>query len=134
MAEPKRATPAMGDIIGKTRQRLETNDDPTARLKSLIASTPPAGAAVDPSPTREPVRPTPPANYFPQVQAETAAIPKRKPMRGPARTKHITMRLSQPERDRLVLWCEARNLSLPDGIIALLDLAEGEGPVGPGPV
>ena len=75
-----------------------------------------------------------PANYFPQVQAEIAAIPKRKPMRGPARTKHITMRLSQPERDRLVLWCEARNLSLPDGIIALLDLAEGEGPVGPGPV
>ena len=35
MAEPKPATPAMGDIIGKTRQRLETNDDPTARLKSL---------------------------------------------------------------------------------------------------
>lgn len=59
MAEPKPATPAMGDIIGKTRQRLETNDDPTARLKSLIASTPPAGAAVDPSPTREPLRPRP---------------------------------------------------------------------------
>nr|AJW29205.1 hypothetical protein plasmid201_017 [Sphingomonas sp. NS2] len=37
------------------------------------------------------------------------------------------MRLSPPERDRLVRWCDDRNLSLPDGIMALIELAESEG-------
>lgn len=134
MAETKPAASAMGDIIGKTRQRLETPDDPTERLKSLVATTTTARPAPDRPAPRETAQPVLPSNYFPQIQADAGNIPKRKPMRGPARTSHITMRLSQPERERFVLWCDARNLSLPDGLIALLDLIEGEGRGGSGPV
>lgn len=121
MPEPKSAAGAMGDIIGSTRQRIEHSEDPADRLKNLIAATPKPAPAAAPAPT------TLPSGYFPQVASEVGIIPKRKPQRGPARSLHISMRLSPPERDRLVRWCDDRNLSLPDGIMALIDLAEGEG-------
>lgn len=118
---------AMGDIIGTTRQRLEDPASPAERLKSLIAATVPAKPATTPLAQRE-AAPVPlPGNYFAQVGVDVGIVPKRKPQRGPARSLHISMRLSPPERDRLVKWCDERNLSLPDGVIALLDLAEGEG-------
>lgn len=127
MSDRNTAGSAMGDIIGTTRQRLEQPESPADRLKALVAATAPARPAT-PSPTpREAGPATLPGNYFPQVTIETGLTPKRKPQRGPARSLHISMRLSAPERDRLVKWCDERNLSLPDGILALLDLAEGQG-------
>lgn len=123
MPDPKRTgSSAMGDIIGATRQRLDVPGNPADRLKNLVAAT----ITARPAAPREAGAPVLPSNYFPQVSSETGIIPKRKPKRGPARSLHISMRLSPPERDRLVQWCDERNLSLPDGIIALLDLAEGE--------
>lgn len=118
---------AMGDIIGSTRQRLENPTNPADRLKDLVAATTKAKPAAPASTLRETAPTSLPGNYFPQVNSEAGIVPKRKPQRGPARTLHISMRLSPPERDRLVRWCDERNLSLPDGIIALLDLADGEG-------
>jgi hypothetical protein len=117
----------MGDIIGSTRQRLEEPASPAERLKSLVAATTTAKPAATPPVHREAAPAALPGNYFPQVGADAGIVPKRKPQRGPARSLHISMRLSPPERDRLVQWCDERNLSLPDGIIALLDLAEGAG-------
>lgn len=134
MPEQKPQDSAMGDIIGSTRQRLEQSGDTAAdRLKSLVAATPAPRASVAATtppisaPPREPVSQPLPSNYFAQVPTEVAVIPKRKPLRGPSRSMHISMRLSPHERDRLVRWCDDRNLSLPDGIIALIDLAEGQG-------
>lgn len=128
MPEQNPAGSAMGDIIGSTRQRLEQPTNPADRLKSLVAATPQPKVASAPAAPREATTDTLPGNYFPQVaEVETAIIPKRKPQRGPARSLHISMRLSPPERDRLVTWCDERNLSLPDGIVALLDLADGRG-------
>jgi hypothetical protein len=127
MPDPKTAGSAMGDIIGATRQRLEQPDSPADRLKALVAATTPSKPTIAASAPREPASGTLPGNYFPQVAVETGLIPKRKPQRGPARSLHISMRLSAPERDRLVTWCDQRNLSLPDGILALLELAEGQG-------
>lgn len=127
MPDEKAAASSMGDIIGSTRQRLEQPEAPADRLKSLIAATAVPTAPPRPMAQREPVNSPLPTNYFPQIPVDTAVTPKRKPQRGPARSLHISMRLSPPERDRLVRWCEDRNLSLPDGIMALIDLAEGEG-------
>ncbi|MES2303704.1 MAG: hypothetical protein V4521_16800 [Pseudomonadota bacterium] len=118
---------AMGDIIGTTRQRLEEPASPAERLKSLVAATAPAKSVATPLAHRESSPAVLPGNYFPQVAVDVGIVPKRKPQRGPSRSLHISMRLSPPERDRLVKWCDERNLSLPDGIIALLDLADGEG-------
>lgn len=118
---------AMGDIISSTRQRLEEPASPAERLKSLVAATGMAPSAAPVPAAREPASSVLPTNYFPQVSVAAGIVPKRKPQRGPARSLHISMRLSPPERDRLVAWCDARNLSLPDGILALLDLAEGAG-------
>lgn len=134
MPEQKPQGSPMGDIIGSTRQRLEQGGDPADRLKNLVAATP-APRVATPAPAappvgREPASQALPANYFPQVTADVAIIPKRKPQRGPSRSLHISMRLSPPERDRLVRWCDERNLSLPDGIMALIDLAEEEGRAG----
>lgn len=131
-AQGKGAGSALGDIIGATRQRLDAPAaDPASLLKDLVATT------ARPAPVQTPREPAPsvlPPNYFPQIPVETSAgagagaiIPKRKPQRGPARSLHISMRLSPPERDRLVRWCDDRNLSLPDGVMALLDLVEREG-------
>lgn len=131
MADAGRDAPnPLGDIIGQTRQRL-AGEDPASLLKSLVAATAPTPVATSPASVHQPVRPQPsspslPGNYFPQIPADLSVTPKRKPVRGPARTLHISMRLSPPERDRLVRWCDARNLSLPDGIVALLDLVESE--------
>ncbi len=127
MPEQKAAPSAMGDIIGSTRQRLEQSEDPADRLKNLVAATATPRTPSAPLAPREPVPSALPANYFPQIPAELGVTPKRKPQRGPARSMHISMRLSPPERDRLVKWCDDRNLSLPDGIMALIDLAEGKG-------
>ncbi len=127
MPDQNPAGSAMGDIIGATRQRLEQPASPAERLKSLVAATAPVAPSTTASPAREPAPAALPTNYFPQVTADTGITPKRKPQRGPARTLHISMRLSPPERDRLVNWCDDRNLSLPDGIMALLDQAEGAG-------
>lgn len=127
MPDEKAAASSMGDIIGSTRQRLEQPEAPADRLKSLIAATavptPPATSPVQ----REPAGSALPSNYFAQIPSEMSVTPKRKPQRGPARNLHISMRLSPPERDRLVRWCDDRNLSLPDGIMALIDLAQEEG-------
>lgn len=127
MPEQKPAGNSMGDIIGSTRQRLEQAEDPADRLKSLVAATASPGSTLKPTPPREPAPAALPVGYFPQIPSEMGVTPKRKPQRGPARSLHISMRLSPPERDRLVIWCDSRNLSLPDGIMALIDLAEGEG-------
>lgn len=127
MPDEKPSASSMGDIISSTRQRLEQPDATADRLKNLIAATPkptpPPMAPVQ----RDPAGSSLPSNYFPQVAADMAVTPKRKPQRGPARSLHISMRLSPPERDRLVRWCDDRNLSLPDGIMALIELAESEG-------
>jgi len=129
MAENNPTGSAMGDIIGTTRQRLEEPANPAARLRSLVAATSQAKPAAAPLAPKEAAPAVLPGNYFAQVTAETGIVPKRKPQRGPSRSLHISMRLSPPERDRLVKWCDERNLSLPDGIIALLELADryGEG-------
>ena len=127
MPNDKAPVSSMGDIIGSTRQRLEQPEEPADRLRGLVAATAAPKAAGIPPAQREPSRSAVPANYFHQIPAEVGVTPKRKPQRGPARTLHISMRLSPPERDRLVRWCDDRNLSLPDGIMALIDLAEGEG-------
>lgn len=127
MPDQNPAGSAMGDIIGATRQRLEQPVNPAERLKSLVAATAPVAHPTSAPPAREPPPTALPTNYFPQVTADAGITPKRKPQRGPARTLHISMRLSPPERDRLVNWCDDRNLSLPDGIMALLDKAEGAG-------
>lgn len=127
MPDDKPAASAMGDIIGTTRQRLDSPSDPSERLKGLVAATAAPKPAAVPPVHREPTGSSLPANYFPQVPVDMGVTPKRKPQRGPARSLHISMRLSPPERDRLVRWCDDRNLSLPDGIMALIDLAEGEG-------
>ena len=127
MPDDTPAAASMGDIIGSTRQRLEKREDPADRLKGLVAATAtPKPAAVPPA-QRDPAPGALPSNYFPQIQTDAGITPKRKPQRGPARSLHISMRLSPPERDRLVTWCDERNLSLPDGIMALIDLADGEG-------
>jgi len=125
MPDQKPASSAMGDIIGSTRQRLEQPANPVDRLKNLVAATAPARPV--PPPAREAAPTVLPGNYFPQVAADSGIVPKRKPQRGPARSLHISMRLSPPERDRLVQWCDERNLSLPDGVMALLDIAAGSG-------
>lgn len=127
MPDPNPTGRAMGDIIGSTRLRLEEPVSPADRLKNLVAATSAATPTISPPAPREAAQAALPGNYFPQVGIETGIVPKRKPQRGPARSLHISMRLSPPERDRLVMWCDARNLSLPDGILALLDLAEGGG-------
>lgn len=127
MPDEKAAASSMGDIIGSTRQRLEQPEAPTDRLKSLIAATTVPTTPPRPPVQREPAGSPLPSNYFPQIPADMGVTPKRKPQRGPARSLHISMRLSPPERDRLVRWCDDRNLSLPDGIMALIDLAQGEG-------
>lgn len=127
MSDRNATSSAMGDIIGSTRQRLEQPDSPADRLKNLVAATAPAKAATSAQPVQNPVPRAIPTNYFPQVTLEAGVTPKRKPQRGPARSLHISMRLSPPERDRLVTWCDERNLSLPDGIVALLDMVEGKG-------
>jgi hypothetical protein len=125
MSEHKSAAVGMGDMIGATRQRLDAKPDPASRLQELVAATPKPKATVNPSPEiawREP-----PANYFPQVVQPPVVTPKRSPKKGPTRSQHVTMRLSAPERERLVQWCDERNLSLADGIVSLLDLADGQG-------
>lgn len=127
MPDDTPAAASMGDIIGTTRQRLEQPENPTERLKGLVAATAAPKPSMPPPAHREPSAPALPANYFPQIPADLGVTPKRKPQRGPARSLHISMRLSPPERDRLVRWCDDRNLSLPDGIMALIDLAEGQG-------
>lgn len=124
MSEQGPPKSAMGDIIGSTRQRLDQPGSPTDRLKNLVAAT--ATPTIPPATPREAPPVTLPANYFPQVSNNGGVTPKRKPQRGPARSIHISMRMSPPERDRLVAWCDDRNLSLPDGILALLALAEGK--------
>jgi hypothetical protein len=126
MSEKAPPKSAMGDIIGSTRQRLDQPGSPTDRLKNLVAAT--AVSTPQPAPVRETPPAALPANYFAQVSGTAAMTPKRKPQRGPARSIHISMRMSPPERDRLVTWCDDRNLSLPDGIMALLALAEGQQP------
>jgi hypothetical protein len=63
-------------------------------------------------------------NYFPQVEAKEKASAKRRPDKGPPRSEHISMRLTPDERIRLNYWCDARNLSIPDGVMALLSIAE----------
>lgn len=111
---------AMGDMISSTRQRLVTKpEDPTERLKSLVAATT-ANSGFSPA------RQEAPSGYFPQIPSEIGITPKRPPKRGPARSLHISMRLAPQERDRLVQWCDRRNLSLADGVMALLELAERE--------
>lgn len=118
---------AMGDIIGSARQRLEqTDSDPSARLKNLVAGT---VIKAPKSEVREATA-TLPQNYFAQIPQQTAEpvyiSAKKKPVRGPTRSLHVSFRLSPPERDRFIHWCEERNLSLPDGLMALLDLYEGK--------
>ena len=114
----------MGDIIGTTRDRLQSASAGGDRLRGLI---PARGASAK---TRD-VQTSPSAdaralagNYFPQVAEDTAVKPKRRPQRGPTRSIHISMRLAPAERDRFVAWCEDRNLSLADGLNELLDAAE----------
>lgn len=127
MRDGKSSASTMGDIISSTRQRLEQSDAPADRLKSLVAATAAPKLAASPPTHREAAQPVLPPNYFPQITTDVVITPKRKPQRGPARSHHISMRLSAPERDRLVTWCDERNLSLPDGVMALIDLAEGKG-------
>ena len=130
MPDQNPASSAMGDIISSTRQRLEQPAPPASpadRLKNLVAATTVAKPAPAAPIARDPAPAALPGNYFPQVAVDIAMVPKRKPQRGPTRTLHISMRLSPPERDRLVQWCDERNLSLPDGIVALLDRAAGAG-------
>lgn len=120
----KEAIGQMGDIIGTTRDRLQSAATGGDRLRGLIPvrdSSPPA-KEVRPS-TSEDAR-TLPGNYFPQVAEESAVKPKRRPQRGPTRSIHISMRLAPAERDRFVAWCEDRNLSLADGLNELLDTAD----------
>lgn len=114
----------MGDIIGTTRDRLQSAPGGGDRLRDLI---PARGAAPKPREARPSQLPDArelPSNYFPQVAEDSQLKPKRRPQRGPTRSIHITMRLAPAERDRFVSWCEDRNLSLPDGLIELLDGAE----------
>lgn len=125
MPENKSPTVGMGDMIGATRQRLDAMADPASRLQELVAATPMPKAAVNPSP--EIARRDPPVNYFHQVAEPPAVTPKRSPKKGPTRSQHVTMRLSAPERERLVQWCDERNLSLADGVMSLLDLADSQG-------
>ncbi len=125
MPDDKPTASSMGDIIGSTRQRLEQPEAPADRLKNLVAATATPKPSGAPAIHREPSGSALPANYFPQIATDLSVTPKRKPQRGPARSLHISMRLSPPERDRLVRWCDDRNLSLPDGIMALIDQAEG---------
>jgi len=125
MSEHKSTPVGMGDMIGATRQRLDAKPDPVSRLQELVAATPKPKATVSSSP--EPARGDPPANYFHQVVEPPVVTPKRSPKKGPTRSQHVTMRLSAPERERFVRWCDERNLSLADGIMTLLDLADGQG-------
>lgn len=127
MSDSNSTSSAMGDIIGSTRQRLEQPASHGDRLKNLVAATSPTKPATSAQAFHDPAPGIVPTNYFPQVALEVGITPKRKPQRGPARSLHISMRLSPPERDRLVKWCDERNLSLPDGIVALLDMLEGKG-------
>jgi hypothetical protein len=127
MPDQSPAGSAMGDIIGSTRQRLEQPPSPVDRLKSLVAATPQPKAPIPATKPQAAASTDLPGNYFPQIHHEATIIPKRKPQRGPARSLAINMRLSPQERDRLVRWCDDRNLSMPDGIMALLDIAAGEG-------
>lgn len=127
MSDEAKAKPVMGDLIGSTRQRLETAsapDNPSARLQALVAATPKPKAIAVPQP--EAPAAEPPANYFAQVAGATAVTPKRTPKKGPTRSLSMTMRLSAPERDRFVRWCDDRNLSLADGVMALLDMADSD--------
>jgi len=124
MSEQKSAPVGMGDMIGATRQRLDGKPDPASRLQELVAATPKPKPAVKPYP--ETSRGEPPANYFHQVVEAPIVTPKRSPKKGPTRSQHVTMRLSAPERERLVHWCDERNLSLADGVMALLDRASGQ--------
>lgn len=118
---------ALGDIISSARRRLETKpEDPTERLKSLVAATT-ANPGI--SQARQMALQTheAPSRYFLQIPSEIGITPKRPPKRGPARSLHISMRLAPQERDRLIQWCDNRNLSLADGVMALLELEEREG-------
>lgn len=120
----------MGDLIGSTRERIATQTpggDTTAKLQALVAATATPKPKPPVAPAPEPISAEPPRNYFPQVPATTGITPKRTPKKGPTRALSMTMRVSAPERDRLVRWCDERNLSLADGVMALLDIAEGQG-------
>jgi len=108
----------LGDLVGNARQRIEHQDD-TEKLKSLVAST----RKAMPAPISAAPAPELPSKYFPQVSAEVAVTPKRKPIKSATRSQHMSMRLTAAERDRLVRWCEDRNLSIADGVMSLLDIA-----------
>lgn len=109
----------LGDLVGSARQRIEHQGD-SDKLKSLVANTRKAGAVA----AQVSSAPELPGKYFPQVSAEVTITPKRKPIKSATRSQHMSMRLTAAERDRLVRWCEDRNLSIADGIMALLDAVE----------
>lgn len=65
--------------------------------------------------------------YHPQIAPEPEAPrPKRNPkVKAEKRVHVINMRLTTTERERFYTWCEERDLSLPDGLVALMDAIQG---------
>lgn len=125
--EPKPV--AMDDIIGKTLSRRKPDEGKGALpdLKSLVGN---IAVETQPPPSRiantEQLKPSAPG-YFPQ-QADypDRRIVKKRPKRGETRTEHISLRMAPGERDRFYQWCNERDISTPDAIMLLMDIAEGK--------
>lgn len=125
MPEDTNPSSAMGDIIGSTRKRLEQEKGGAETLKNLVAQIP---IASEP-PARSEPRPAtnvPPGYFLQQSEPPSRSIAKKRPKHGPNRDETINMRATFAERDRFVTWCDLRSLSFPDGLMLLLDIAEGK--------
>ena len=127
---PEKPGTAMGDIIGSTRNRIRSQEgDPASRLKSLV----PPAQTMSTSPNWPPAVfqdvQTPdalPSNYFPQnpsvsSKSSRTPTPKEPPLRKNTRDSQVVFRLTIEEREQLVSWCRAENLSFADGVMKLLN-------------
>lgn len=124
MAENRKSSP-MGDLVSSTRQRIDQPQSQSADLANLVRMTVPGPKIEDASGRGRDSHPAmPPSNYFPQ-NASPDQMPAKRKVTKVARTLPVNMRLNAAERERLYRWCEDRNLSLPDGVMALLEMAEG---------
>jgi len=110
--------PKMPDIIASTHAAIDDSDkdDELMSLVGAVKKAAPARAAAHPA--------TGPSGYHAQIGTDAPSVRYKKPTRIEPRSLVVNMRLTASERDRFYSFCEDRNLSLPDGLVALMDLAQ----------
>lgn len=108
---------AMPNVISKTEDRLQRAEEGStvSGLANLVQR---AGHSVRHDAAAG-------LGYHPQIQASSDSEEKntrtKKRKQTAPRTQVVNMRLSDIERDRFYSFCEERNLSLPDGLMYLLN-------------